>query len=801
MVSARPPRHLRTEISNMRKAALSSALLLATTLCTAQTVTSAHPAPAGTGVISAQASQSSPTTFDGIARAFANSICAVTGCIVQAEPAYNMLNERMRFWDQANSPPFIPSGSRLVDERGGGNRNLSVDLTGPLDSIKKMPVAIPWSDECYGHTTASAYDCATITQNDLFSGYSIGNPAGDAKAQGWTANSALVVNKFSPSAGISAGMTLNVTKNGIGDAQGMYAYVFGRGGARSASDEALEIYAGNGGEAGPPAFAATVTSVNSSHTRVALKPLRANGSEGAGRMLIDTTPSSLVASGCITSMAKAKNPAGKDIEITQFTLGCGASVKNTATSWGTLAATIDPPILPSSSDTSKTTTDSTVDFYAYSGAPAVGDIGCFSGVVRDGFHEAATIVAVAPGNQPKHFNVTYATRVRHPAGSFVVHGKTGCMGLELRANTFGTPDTPPDYKGLRYVLDTLGCSDAHTCWAVQFQGSGSNPFNPALMNMSVNPTTAPLVNKDGVVTIPLTSSNTISFPLFVGVPVITISNADDPAFNGACTDTHVAPGAPVNTIDCTQSSSKGHSSKTSGATVTLGDTGYGNTRFNLFYEAQVLDFKDYSKSPPQLAENPILRLEPNGMPMPIGGTVEEPNDYAAGYVGLHLGTQVFNPYTTNKLFDVGTVPVWDSRNAAWDLTNLSYEGRFIHEYVGLGGTRQPPRGYTLSGFPWSYFGKMDKLPWPSGSALFSVGDCPMSPLGCADPNYDILIDGFPGNNFYYRERWTPYTNTRSFEGPHHTFPGAPTVTGKMKYACFNDKMELVAKVTPCDQDP
>ncbi|MEO8870353.1 MAG: hypothetical protein ABI357_05935 [Granulicella sp.] len=781
------------EVLTMRKVLLLSTLFLPTALCGAQMPQPSQaisPSP-----IHALNSRSSPATYDSIIRAFADSVCAITGCVVEVPPDYSPQREQIQFYDQRNSPAVIPAGGRLNDRRGGGNRNLSVDLTGGPYAL-----ATPWTDECFNHI--NAYDCALISQIDLFSGYSIGNPAWNAKAQGWTSSAALRLNKFSPSAGITTGFNITVNKNGIGDVQGLYAYVFGRGGQRAASDEALEVLAANGGEAGPPAFAATITSVDPSNTRLHLQPLRANGTQGAGRMLIDTTPTSLVTSGCITAQTRAQEPATNPPDVTQFTLGCGASVKHLATSWGTLTTTIDPPILPSTSNASVTTTNSMVDFYAVSGTPAIGEIGCFAGTANDGFHEAAIIVAVAPGKQAHHFNVTYAARVRHPAGSFVVNGKTGCMGIELKANTFGTPDAP-NHNGLRYVLDTLGCKDEHTCWAVQFQSSGSRQVNPAQMTMQVNATTAPIVNTKGIVTLTLTDTNTSNFPLFANLPVITISGSDDPAFNGQCTNTYITPNAPPDTIYCSQASSTGHTSATSKATVTIGDTGYGNTRFNLFYEAQVLDFKDYSKSPPTLPDNPILRLEPNALPLPIGGTVEEPNDYAAGYVGQHLGLQVFNPYADMTLRSEGTGPYLDQRFSAGQSTNpASYNNpSLLHQYAGLGGTRHPPNGYTLGGFPWANFGQMENLPWPTGQSIFSVMNCPASPLGCADPNYTVLLGGYPGNNFYYRDRWTPITNTRSFEGPHHTFPEAPTATGKMKFACFNDKMELVAKVTPCDQNP
>jgi hypothetical protein len=751
-----------------------------------------------TGVLGRAQAPAPPDTFDSIARGFANSLCASTGCVVKAEASTSSTTYRSRIHDPLNSPPIIPAGGRFVDERGGGNRNISVDLTGPIDRPGQLTI-VPWSDECFNHI--AAYDCATINQSDLFSGYSIGNPSGEARSQGWAASTALTINKFSPSAGISSGLTLNVTKNGIGDIHGIYAYVFSRGGVRAASDEALELLAANGGESGPPAFAGAITEVDPSHTRVLLRPLRANGSQGIGRMLIDTTPSSLVASGCLTRQDYAHDPAGKKLDVTEYSLGCGASVKHLAKSWGTLTTDIDPPILPSTSDTSPTTTDSVADLYSFSGTPDVGDIGCFSGVVLDGFHEAAKIVAVAPGTGPKHFKVTYAARVRHPKGSFVVNGTTGCLGIEIKANTYGTPDEPQHHNGLRYVIDTLGCPNDHTCWSVQFQGAGSGGVYPVQMAMNVMQTAAPLTNKDGFVAIPIKDIHRADFPIFVGAPTITISNADDPTFNGPCTDTHSLSNAPPDILFCRQPASTGHTSATSNATLTVGDTGYGNTRFNLFYEAQVLDLKDYSKSPPQFPAGPILRLEANGMPLPVGGTVEEPNDYAAGYYGLHMGLWAFNPYASFSLYSAEVGPVMDTRFAAGDVINRADTSHTMDQYAGLGGTRQPPRGYTLHGFPWASFGQMDTLPWPAGAAIFSVANCPQSPLGCGDPGYTALIGGYPGKDVYYRDRWTPYTDTRSFEGPHHTFPEAPTVTGKMKFACFNDKMELVAKVTPCDQDP
>ena len=727
--------------------------------------------------VDASAMRSSPNAQDGIDRAFRSLTSPGT---VTVPPGYPFDAERF-------FRPTLPGG-HLLDLRGGGQGHTFSD-TQPAGRFQGAfsfgltcgNYTLPLFTQASGQQFPLAADCQLLHQIVTVPGMSLGNGPlsgnGRPAPSGWLTTKGLDMVVDSSAAGITGGVDMFLNKFGIGDVHN-YWYVQGEGGFRAASDEMLQGRALHAGEMAGPTYTGTVTA--SSAFKLATTPVTGGGTQGVGRMLIDT--SAPLASGCVTNRSQLKDASGQLLPVTLYDLGCGAVPLPVSTAWGTLDTDADNvPYIPSTGSNT-VVAPTTIAIRLTRGAFEPGDLAVFAG----DYHETATVLSAQPAAQGLQ-TVTFALAHTHSAHTAVMQSPFGAGGLDLLAN---------DVPGLRYVLDVLGATSPTQIAVVQFAGAQSYVVADSNMMLGQFPTLAALTNTGGSVTLPLLPQNIEQQTVLQNYPLITISNAANPAFNGPCLNLHRTGNGFPAYAQCTQASSTGQTSPGTSAVVSLGDTGYGNSRFILFPLAQVLDVQDYSTYPPQL--NGAFRLEPNALPLRPGDTVEEPHDYAAGYVASAVGFGFENIFASqfSSIEDPGVGG--HGINGAIYARYTKYVNPCAY-YTGCGGLLSPPHGYQVGGVA-TGLGGMERAPWPSGSP-FTYAGCDPRTNDCSDPFYHYSVffgQGFQGRNLNLD--WNPNNGYYTILAPHVAIPQAPLATGAMLFVCADPQTkEIVYKAKACDQ--
>ena len=383
---------------------------------------------------------------------------------------------------------------------------------------------------------------------------------------------------------------------------------------------------------------------------------------------------------------------------------------------------------------------------------APGSLVCFGGE----FHEQA-IVSSATGTGP--VTLTVPLRHAHESGSWIMQGGPCGTFIEFTANTVS-----PGAQKIRYPVDILGATDAHTlvyryfAFSSGFYGHGYWAGNVTFLKVNA----ARLSNSNGLVTM-TPSGNAAQRPEIYNAESIFISNAANPSFNGICTNTKATP---AGQLSCTQTSSTGATSAT--AEVSYGTSASGNTAFNLWPGAEVLDVLDYSVSPP--AVNGTFTIEPNAASWANNDSVENVHHYAARIDSGYLVLSVYNPMRLNndgRVLDLtgtgisGGNPTHPDYYAADRINN----GTAASNYAYHGGTVTPPGGIYLGGAATSglfnYGLAMQFAPDPPGSSAFYIG-CPSS--GCGDSAFFYNFFTLQGNGGNSTFNFTPATNTLSLSG-------------------------------------
>ena len=723
-------------------------------------------------VLSATAHQSESGHYDGIARALA--ACPTMGCVVEVEASYKFDAER-------GQQPTGPH-QRIVDLRGGGDRQFANDV----GYGTQFQTSTPFARTCLTHTMQIG-DCMEIIHT--ITGPGIDNGTSDVVTIGqpdWTVSRALNLVENCQNAGICGALSITLNHPGIGDTNNS-RFVNTWGGLRDGSGEGTEADKKDVGEV--RTFYTGVITGSSAFT-VETKPIAETGSTadiGVGQRLIDTTASSLLATGYVTGASTIADKNGTKYEVLAIS---GTVVPST---WmGTLDA--DIANIPAIGSTGKNTIGTLVTrtFTTTMGTmPAVGTFVNMAGQ----WAETVQVVSAEAG-AGRQVKLGMYVRRNHNGGSFAVASPWGRGGFEFVANTLSP---------YRYDLDALGAIDSKHLIVVQYLGSAITSFNFARVNMNriglFTNDVARGTNAKGVVTLPLYLPDVAANVELEDFPVITISGASDPAFDGTCLHARnpVRVGSTL-TVDCDQAASIGHSLRS--GYVTLGDTGFGNTRFNLRPLAEVVDIQTYTGGVPTVTGT--FRLEPNAMPLPVGGTVALDHDYAMTLLASHTSYTVINPYQTNS--DVESLSSYGA-----DHKYFAKRTRFstpIAEFGGFGGTRTPPQGYWITGEATNSipavvgnYGGMDGAPWPSGSFFMSVG-CPPVPVGCTAKFYNyawMTMRGADGNGVQRENRpdYTPWNSTLSWDFLHVNYPNVPVGKGPMTYACFDAAKQLVSSPTPC----
>lgn len=517
------------------------------------------------------------------------------------------------------------------------------------------------------------------------------------------------------SPGVSQGIYTNQLKSGTGDNMGIYINTYCYGGKTAAADESCEVVSALGGEAGTT-FQGTVASITDAQ-HFTITCTADCGYQGDDRYLTVATP---VFSSFVTAVTQ---PSGN----TPGNFAINAPIPAASTFWGTLSANVLTPV------TSSITAPTPMTFTVASGpgntgSPAANDLVCF----QSQFHEQARITSVS-GTGP--WTVIVPLRHAHGSGTWMMSNGPCGQFINFRANTAvqGT-------YNIKFPIDVIGATDSTHLQFAFFRGAlGNNPWAPGNVIINSSVAVSNLSNYAGTVTMTGISQNNT---YLVNASTIMLNSAADSAFNGQCTNTTYNG----TSLSCTQASSIGHTTAGISGTATLGTNGVGNTDFDLYAGAEVLDVQNYS--PPALPSGqpspPIVDgtflVEPHAMSLSPGTSMEQHHHYSVSFQHGHGGLNAYNPMATGTQ---GSVIQFSGPGVAGGGITSSSSGGMVYinnnpfsMYSYGGGSTNPLGGIVLSG-PWQFLASMINAPSGIGSPVINVG-CPGSPGGCNDTG-----------NFYY----------------------------------------------------
>jgi hypothetical protein len=557
---------------------------------------------------------------------------------------------------------------------------------------------------------------------------------------GWSAHTGIHLNSVVNSPGISGMLSGFQVKAGIGDTVGSYLYNYSYGGAVAGSDEGNH---GTGVASGEQSTVYTGNVIRGGTGATSLKVQCTADCQfpGDGRYLIDTQHP--VATGYVTAKT---NPSGNLVPGT-FTVDASVTP---STAWGTLAANVVTPV-PAQIGTGYT--NMTFGVNVSRGQFTPGSLVCFAGQ----YHEQAVVSSVS---RTGPVTLTVPLRHAHESGSWILQGGPCGTFIEFNANSI-----TPDKQTIRYPVDILGATDSHTL-VYRYFAYSSGAFGGGYWAGNVTFLRLPashLSNTGGVATMTPTAGNQAQHPELYNTASVYISNATDARFNGICTNTKITP---TGQLSCAQNSSTGATAAT--AEVSYGPSVSGNTAFNLWPGAEVLDVLDHTASPP--AVNGTFTLEPNSTAWNLSDSVENVHHYAASIDSERSGLVLYNPmkltsWARNLALGgagiSGGNPAQPTAYAAEKLTNLESATNYAYH----GGTVTPPGGIYLGGTPnsglFNYGLAMQYAPDPPGSSAFYVG-CPTS--GCGDSGFYYNFFTLQGNGGASTFTYTPATNTLSLTG-------------------------------------
>jgi hypothetical protein len=583
---------------------------------------------------------------------------------------------------------------------------------------------------------------------------------------GWSAHKGISLNGIVNSPGISEMLAAGQVKAGIGDTTGFYFYNYSYGGAIAGSDEGNHLTAAMGGEQ-TTVYTGNVTRGGTGATSLKVHCTADCEYPGDGRYLIDTQRP--VATGYATAMT---TPSGT---LTPGTFTVDATVAP-STAWGTLAANIVTPV---AAQIGTGYTEMTISVNVTHGSFAPGSLICFGGQ----FHEQAIVSAVSGIDQ---VTLKVPLRHAHESGSWIMQGGPCGTFIEFTANTV----TPGSQK-IRYPVDILGATDSHTL-VYRYFGYSSGVYSGGYWRGNVTFLKLPvakLSNTNGIVTMVVLYGNPVQHPELYNAPSVYISDAATPRFNGVCTGTKISP---TGQLTCAQTSSNGATSAT--AQVSYGTSASGNTAFNLWSGAEVLDVLDHSVSPPSI--NGSFTLEPNSATWANNDSIENVHHYATSMDAERLTLSIYNPMKLNSqsrsltLLGPGIAggnPTQSTLYSADRITNLESASNYAYH----GGTVTPPGGIYLGGAGdnglFNYGLAMQHAPDPPGSSAFYIG-CPLS--GCADSAFNYNAFMLQGNGGSSTFNYTPATNILSLNGKGLNLKNEPLIGSTLQSETSGDPVNL-----------
>lgn len=595
---------------------------------------------ANSGATSFQADSSiliNPTTHSfqaPIANGFANAIgygngstngisaCVAAGlssyCI--AGPTYPPTEQ----YTQASPIPNWPSNFVFRDQRPGSNLYLYHnptlnatygDTNNPSEQhlfYRDGTLAIPG-----GQTSLKLFDFS-IVDNVTLPGFSYGNAT--VGPTGWMIPAGLVVSQFVNGEGISEAINTDTFKYAPGDTVGVYCQANGRGGSIAKSDEGTKACSGSTTEIAGLFSAPCTTGCTAGST--AIKVTTANcpptfGGQctmGTGMPLLDTT------AGPTTTTASAIAASGLSSSISAVTVAATVPI---SVAWGTLASNVAPVGTTIPPFTQSLTFNVTLT----SGTFTAPSLGCFASQTQE--QAAITAVGTPSGGVQ---SVTVSVHSGHSSGSFFFQGGMCGNGINFTAYNQTNGGT------LRYLLDVVGSTDAHTLQVIRwFNGVGSQitqagelnagnqitgSINLSSLSSSVNTVTATY------------GGGTLTIPSQYGGSTFVITGASDAAFNTSCTS---AVWTNPNTLTCTIAGIGTHTAVSATASLGL------NT-VELWPWTVAWDVQNEATTPPVM--DGTMTLAPHNIQFAASDTLTMEHHEAGQFSGARFQDVVDNPYNT-----------------------------------------------------------------------------------------------------------------------------------------------------------
>ena len=236
--------------------------------------------------------------------------------------------------------------------------------------------------------------------------------------------------------GITQVGSLNVNNNGAGDTDALALVASSQGGRTAASDEGVKFLAGYTQE---DTFLHTGTCNSGCTTGSVLIHGTNSGAQATGRYVIDKTNGPI--STTSTAMVAGNGPSSA------ITVAATVPVSN---AWGTLTANCGNggatnPVAPPFS------TSYTCSISVSRGTFDTSHLVCFGSQ----FHDCAIPTAV--GGSGGSQTITIPLRKPHASGGWVYQGGMAGYGIEF---TFSNQSV--NGNTMRYLLDVIGSTDAHT---------------------------------------------------------------------------------------------------------------------------------------------------------------------------------------------------------------------------------------------------------------------------------------------------------------------------------------------------
>ena len=662
---------------------------------------------------------------NGFVNALASPDCT-SGCVVSASAAYP--------GTEPVPTPSIPSGGRVRDARGGTITETVVNPLAPGAGAYNASSIAQIMTRTAQQTMAARPGIAGpnsfvmgLTQTAPTGGSNQFPASHESVPYGKSNYGVLQLNGVYNTQGQHVDFGNTVSCYSVGDCLAGGQFVVSSGGYRDEADEGTHPFDLQVSEDSRVFQGTCATGCTTGSTSVVLGQMANAGTQGDGRFLIDKNPAKVISSGSIVSaggdLFETANFSGTNFPLSVFLLTAQAATSQP----GNLSpGTVTLPIATSAAENWFST--NTAALPSTSGVACVADPANTGGGFPN--FETAKYTAV----DGTHLQLTL-NKV-HVSGATVAVGGLCGYGLEQTVDTFGP------VKQVFPVVGSMSATALYYAGALTGVVGYSSPTNTsAYLNASAPITSA--ARNGNVVTLTLGGS----LPYDLNGLNLTVSGVADSSYNGTFTVSTTGG----NTLTYTNNGANG--------TSTGGNVGILTGGFNLYPMAEVLSVYN----PANAQVDGTMTLAPNTVAWAAGDALEEPHYHQElVYPDTELVTQ-FVPrpiqYTSaGKNYGGEAGPGL----RGWQVTNSVAASN----YLGAGGTHQPPDDAYVSSGVWRNTFEMDA----GQESLFRV-HCNLHTCSRWDSAYALLaLDSHIGQDFL---TYDPNSDTASWNLAGTSFSFSP----------------------------